>query len=109
MTYLYLGIAVIAEVMATTLLKKTEGFTILIPSLLVVGIYCCAFYFLSLTLKTMHVGIAYAIWCGLGMILVLIAGIVLYKQTIDVAGILGITLILLGILVINLFSKYGKA
>lgn len=56
----------------------------------------------------MHVGIAYAIWCGLGMILVLIAGIVLYKQTIDVTGILGIALILLGILVINLFSKYGK-
>lgn len=108
MTYLYLGVAIASEVIATTMLKKTESFTVLIPSLFVIGGYSCAFYFLSLTLKTMQVGIAYAIWCGLGMILILIAGMVLYKQKIDAAGILGITLILFGVLIINLFSKYGK-
>ena len=105
MVYLYLGIAIVAEVFATTLLKKTDGFTVLIPSFLVVTGYLCAFYFLSLTLKTMHVGIVYAIWSGLGIVLIAIAGIFIYHQKIDAAGMFGIALILLGVFVINLFSK----
>lgn len=105
MVYLYLSIAIVAEVFATTLLKKTDGFTVLVPSLLVVGGYLCAFYFLSLTLKTMHVGIVYAIWSGLGIVLIAIAGVFIYNQKIDAAGLFGIALILLGVFVINLFSK----
>jgi small multidrug resistance pump len=105
MIYLYLSVAIVAEVFATTLLKKTNGFTVLMPSLLVAGAYLCAFYFLSLTLKTMHIGIVYAIWSGLGIVLIAIAGVFLYHQKIDAAGIFGIALILLGVFVINLFSK----
>lgn len=105
MNYLYLGIAIVAEVMATTMLKKAEAFTNIVPSLIVVGGYLCAFYFLSLTLKSMHLGIVYAIWSGLGMVLIAIAGKIFYQQEIDAAGILGIAFILMGVLVINLFSK----
>lgn len=105
MHYFYLGIAIIAEVMATTMLKKADGFTILVPSVLVIMGYMCAFYFLSLTVKTMHLGIVYAIWAGVGIVLVAIAGIILHQQKIDGPGILGISLILIGVLVINLFSK----
>jgi small multidrug resistance pump len=105
MMYLYLGIAIVAEVFATSFLKKTDGFTVLWPSVLVIIGYLCAFYFLSLTLKTMHVGVMYAIWCGLGSVLIAIAGVIFYNQKIDLAGSLGIALILLGVIVINLFSK----
>lgn len=105
MKYLFLIAAVIAEVIATSALKSTEEFTRLWPSVIVIVGYSLAFYLLSLTLKTIPVGIAYAIWCGLGIILVSLIGYFYYKQSLDLPAILGLALILAGVLVINLFSK----
>jgi small multidrug resistance pump len=97
--------AVLSEVTATTALKYSEGFTKLIPSVVVVVGYGLSFYLLSITLKVMPIGIAYALWSGIGIILTVIAGIVLWKESMDWARGIGILLIMVGILVINLFSK----
>jgi len=97
--------AVLSEVTATTALKFSEGFTKLIPSVVVVLGYGLSFYLLSLTLKVMPIGIAYALWSGIGIVLTVIAGIVLWKESMDWARGIGILLILVGILIINLFSK----
>jgi small multidrug resistance pump len=105
MKYLYLTIAIIAEVIATSALKSVEGFTKLWPSVIVVAGYGVAFYFLSMTLKTIPVGIAYAIWSGLGITLVSIIGYFFYKQSLDFPAILGLGLILAGVVVINVFSN----
>jgi small multidrug resistance pump len=105
MQYLYLTIAIVAEVIATSALKSSEGFTRLWPSVIVAVGYGVSFYFLSLTLKTIPVGIAYAIWSGLGITLVSIIGYFVYKQGLDIPAILGLLLILAGVLVINVFSK----
>ena len=105
MKYFYLTIAVIAEVIATSALKSVEGFSKLWPSVIVVAGYGVAFYFLSMTLKSIPVGIAYAIWSGLGITLVSIIGYFFYKQSLDFPAILGLSLILLGVVVINVFSK----
>jgi small multidrug resistance pump len=103
--YLYLGIAIVAEVIATSALRAAEGFTVLLPSVISVIGYVVAFYFLSLTLKTMPVGVAYAIWSGVGIVLVSLVALVIYKQVLDLPALLGIGLIMAGVLVINLFSK----
>lgn len=103
--YLYLAIAIAAEVVATTALRAAQGFTVLIPSAISVVGYVIAFYFLSLTLKTMSVGVAYAIWSGIGIVLVSLAGWVIYKQLLDLPAMLGMGLIMAGVIVINLFSK----
>lgn len=103
--YLYLGIAIVAEVAATTALKASDGFARLWPSVAVVIGYAVAFYFLSLTLKTIPTGIAYAIWSGVGIVLISVLGWVVYRQTLDLPALLGMGLILAGVLVINLFSK----
>ena len=105
MAYLYLSIAIIAEVIATSALKASEEFTRLIPSTIVIVGYGVAFYFLTHVLKTIPVGITYAIWSGLGIVLVTIAGVFLYKQIPDLPAVLGMALIVLGVVVINLFSK----
>jgi small multidrug resistance pump len=105
MKYLYLFIAIVSEVVATSSLKASESFSKLIPSILVIVGYALAFYFLSLTVKVMPVGITYAIWSGVGIVLVTIAGIILYKQTPDLPAILGMLLIMAGVLVINIFSN----
>jgi small multidrug resistance pump len=105
MNWLYLVAAIACEVVATSALKATEGFTRWQPTALVVAGYGLAFFFLSLTLRSIPVGIAYAIWAGAGVVLVSIAGWLLYQQALDAAAILGIGLILAGVLVINLFSK----
>lgn len=105
MHWLHLTVAIIAEVLATSALKASEGFTRLIPSLIVVVGYGIAFYFLSLTLKAIPVGVAYAVWSGLGVVLVSLVGVMLFRQRIDGAGVLGIGLIILGVGVLNLFSK----
>ncbi len=102
--YLYLGIAIVAEVAATTALKASEGFSRLWPSVAVVLGYAVAFYFLSLTLKSIPTGIAYAIWSGVGIVLISVLGWVVYRQTLDMPALLGMGLILAGVLVINLFS-----
>jgi small multidrug resistance pump len=106
-TYLYLGVAIIAEVVATSALKLTEGFTRLVPSIAVTAAYAIAFYALTQTLRIMPVGVAYAIWSGLGIVLVAIAARVLYGQVLDLPAILGMVLIIAGCLVINLFSASG--
>lgn len=103
--WLFLAIAIVAEVAATSSLKASEGFTRLWPSLFVVAAYVLAFYFLSLTLKTIPVGIAYAVWAGLGIVLVALIGWLAYGQKLDAAGIAGMALIVAGVLVINLLSK----
>lgn len=103
--YLYLAVAIGAEVIATTALRAAQGFTVLLPSAVSVVGYVVAFYFLSLTLKTMPVGIAYAIWSGVGIVLVLLAGWLIYKQMLDAPALIGMGLIMAGVIVINLFSK----
>ncbi len=105
MPYIYLAIAIIAEVMATSALKASEEFTKLYPSLLVVVGYGVAFYFMTLVLRTIPLGITYAIWSGVGIVLVAVVGVVLYKQIPDLPAILGMALIISGVAVIHLFSK----
>lgn len=103
--YLYLAIAIVAEVIATTALRAADGFTVLIPSAISIAGYVVAFYFLSLTLRGMPVGIAYAIWSGVGIILVSLAGWVIYRQLLDLPALVGMGLIMAGVIVINVFSK----
>ncbi|MBA4789456.1 MAG: multidrug efflux SMR transporter [Pseudomonadota bacterium] len=105
MTYLYLLIAIVAEVIATSALKAAEGFTRLGPSIIVAVGYAIAFYCLSLVLRTMPVGIAYAVWSGVGIVLVAAIGAVLYGQKLDLPAIVGLGLIIAGVLVVNLLSK----
>lgn len=105
MVYLYLALAIIAEVIATSALKASEQFTRLFPTLIVVTGYVVAFYVLTLVLKTMPVGIAYALWSGLGIVLVTLVSVVLYRQVPDLPAIIGMGLIILGVIVINVFSK----
>lgn len=105
MHYLYLTVAILAEVTATSALKAADGFSRLAPSIVVVVGYALAFYFLSLTLRTMALAVAYAIWAGAGVALICIVGVLLYKQALDVPAIVGITLIVAGVLVLNLFSR----
>ena len=105
MGYLLLAIAIVAEVIATTALKASEGFTRLAPSLVVVIGYAVAFYCLALVLKTIPVGIAYALWAGLGVVLVAVLGAVIYQQIPDPPAVIGIALIIAGVVVISLFSK----
>lgn len=103
--YFYLGIAIVAEVVATSALKASEGFTRTGPSLIVAAGYGIAFYFLSLVLKTVPMGVAYAIWSGVGIVLIAAIGWLLMKQPLDLPALLGIGLIVAGVAVIQLFSK----
>ncbi len=105
MRYLYLLVAIISEVIATSALKSSENFSRLWPSVLVVLGYASAFYFLSLTLKVLPMGISYAIWSGVGIVLISLAGLIFYKQKLDMPAVIGMVLIIAGVLVINLFSK----
>jgi small multidrug resistance pump len=104
MSYLYLGIAIIAEVVATSALKSSQGFTKPLASIVVVVGYCIAFYCLSIVLKTIPIGIAYAIWAGLGIVLITIVGYFFYQQKLDSAAVIGMTLIVGGVVIINVFS-----
>lgn len=105
MAYLYLAIAIIAEVVATSALKASDEFSRLYPSLVVVAGYGLAFYFMTLALRTIPVGITYAIWSGVGIVLITIAGAYLYKQIPDTPAIIGMGLIISGVLVIHVFSN----
>lgn len=104
-TYLLLLVAIVAEVVATSALKASENFTRLLPSLIVVIGYGAAFTCLSLTLRTLPLGVAYAIWSGVGTALVAVVGWLVYKQQLDLPAVLGIALIIAGTIVLNLFSK----
>ncbi|GAA0582346.1 DMT family transporter [Halomonas salifodinae] len=105
MAYLYLALAIIAEVAATSALKASQEFTRLGPSLIVVGGYASAFYLLTLVLRTLPVGIAYAFWAGLGIVLVTLVAMLVYGQKPDLPAILGILLIVAGVVVIQAFSQ----
>ena len=103
--WVYLGLAIVSEVLATASLKSTEGFTRLVPSIVVLVGYSTAFYFLSLTLDTIPIGVAYAVWSGVGVATITLVSFVLYDQKIDVAGLVGIGLIVAGVVVLRLFSE----
>ncbi|BDD93096.1 multidrug efflux SMR transporter [Pandoraea sp. XJJ-1] len=105
MAYLYLLVAIVAEVIATSALKASEGFTRVGPVALVVVGYGVAFYMLSLTLRTIPVGVAYAMWSGLGIVLISITARVLFGQKLDAPALIGMALIIAGVLVMNLWSK----
>ncbi|WP_446808243.1 DMT family transporter [Methylomonas sp. 2BW1-5-20] len=103
--WMFLGIAIIGEVIATSTLKASEGFSKLIPSIIVTVGYLTSFYFLSLALKSIPVGVAYAVWAGIGVVLVTIISWATYDQKLDFAAIIGMVLIISGVIVMNLFSK----
>lgn len=103
--YGFLMLAIICEVLGTMFLMKSEQFTRLVPTLLMTVLYIGSFFFLSHTLKTIPIGIAYAIWGGIGIVLTAIIGMVIFKQTMDSAAIAGIGLIISGVIVINVFSN----
>lgn len=103
--YVALAIAIVAEVVATSSLKASAGFTRIGPSAIVVGGYGVAFYFLALTLKTIPVGIAYAIWSGVGVALITLAGWLIFGQKLDLPAVLGLALIVAGVVVIQVFSS----
>ncbi len=105
MNYLYLAIAIIAEVVGTSFMKQADGFTKLAPSLVCAVSYIVAFYFLSLTLKTIPTGMAYAIWSGAGIVLIAAAAWIFQGQKLDAPAMLGMGLIISGVLVMNLYSK----
>mgnify|MGYP003301650471 FL=1 len=103
--YIFLILAIIFEVAWAILLKYTEGFTRLWPTVATITTYLAALYFLNLTVRTMPVGIAYAIWAGTGMVLIALLGVVVLKQHLDLPAIIGLLLIVAGVLVLNLGSK----
>ena len=105
--WLQLLLAIVAEVVATSALKASDGFTRLWPAVIVVVGYSVSFYCLSLVLRTIPVGITYAVWSGLGIVLITLAAWWLYGQTIDTAGLVGMGLILAGVVVLNVFSRSG--
>lgn len=107
MHWLYLMIAIVAEVVGTSFLRGSAGFTKPLPSLAVVVGYGLAFYFLSLTLEQIPVGVAYAVWSGAGVTLIAAIGWIFLGQSLDPPAILGMGLIVAGVVVLNLFSKVG--
>lgn len=105
MAYLYLAIAIICEVIATSALKASGEFTRLVPSVVVVIGYAVAFYCLTLVLRSIPLGLTYAIWSGVGIVLVALVGTLFYKQSIDAPAVIGMALIIAGVAVIHTFSK----
>ena len=105
MQWIFLTVAIVSEVVGTSALKASEGFSRLWPSAIVVVGYASAFYFLSLTLKTIPVGVAYAIWSGVGVALIALIAWALYGQALDLPAIIGMLLIVAGVVVLNLFSN----
>jgi small multidrug resistance pump len=103
--YLYLAAAIVLEVIGTSFLKLTDGFRAWAPTLIVAVSYAGTFYFMSLAIKTMPVGIVYAIWSGIGIVLIGLVGWIAFKQALDPPALFGMALIVAGVLVINLFSR----
>ncbi len=105
MSYLYLAGAIIFEVIGTSALKASDGFSRLWPTLLMAACFGVALFCLSQTLRTIPLGIAYAIWCAVGIVLTALSGWLVFRQAIDVPAIIGMGLIIAGVLVINLVSR----
>lgn len=99
--WLFLGAAIVAEVAGSTMLMKSQQFTRLMPGLATVLLYVMAFYWLSLALRQIPLGIAYSVWAGVGIVLVSMVGVVIFRQTLDWAAIAGIGCIVVGIVLIN--------
>jgi small multidrug resistance pump len=104
-SYAALGAAIVLEVVGTTFLQKSEHFTKIVPTLVMAACYLCAFYFLSLVLKTIPVGLAYAIWSGLGIVLISAVAYSVLGQKLDTAAIIGLGFIVFGVVIVNVFSK----
>lgn len=100
-----LSLAIVTEVIATTALKSSNGFTKLTPSIIVIIGYVISFYMLSITLKSLPMGITYAIWSGVGIVLISLIGWFYFKQQLDIASLIGMALIVAGVIVINVFSS----
>lgn len=107
MSWIYLAVAIFAEIIATTALKASDGFTRLYPSLITTVGYALSFYCLAIALRIIPVGIAYAVWSGAGIVAISLIGYLVFKQALDTAGLIGIALIVAGVLVLNVFSKMG--
>lgn len=105
MNWFYLSIAIVSEVIATSALKASNGFTEVYPMIIVAMGYLSSFYFLSLTLRTIPIGIAYAVWSGVGLMLITTVGAYVYNQKLDFPAIVGISLIVLGVFVLGFYSK----
>ncbi|NEU30637.1 multidrug efflux SMR transporter [bacterium LRH843] len=104
MAYLYLSLAIICELIGTSLLKASEGFTKLVPTLGLLVCFGFAFFFLSVSLKVIPLNIAYAIWSGLGTVATVFISVLIWKEKINVASIIGIALIIIGVVVLNLYA-----
>ncbi|MEE2879518.1 MAG: multidrug efflux SMR transporter [Pseudomonadota bacterium] len=104
-SYLALGAAIVLEVVGTAFLQKTEEFTKALPTFIMAVCYAGAFYCLSIALRSVPLGIAYAIWAGLGIVLVSLVSILVFQQSLDLSAIAGISLIVIGVITINAFSK----
>lgn len=105
MAYAYLFLAILFEVVATSSLKSSEGFTRLLPGLVSAVGYVITFYFLALTLKSMPIGIAYAIWSGVGILLLAAIDWIWFRQELDLPAMIGLGLVILGVVIIHAFSK----
>ncbi|KQY15264.1 DMT family transporter [Rhizobium sp. Root482] len=105
LVYAMLIAAIVFEVLGTSAMQAAQHFTRLVPTLIMIACYAIAFYFLSSTLRVIPVGIAYAIWSGLGIVLISLVGYFVFGQTLDFAAILGLGLIIAGVVILNLFSK----
>ena len=105
MHWVYLMVAIVAEIGATSCMKSTDGFTRLAPSLVSISGYCVSFYLLALALRSIPVGIAYALWSGVGIVFIALIGWLVFGQKLDTPAVVGLGLILSGVLVINLFSS----
>ncbi|MTI52931.1 MAG: QacE family quaternary ammonium compound efflux SMR transporter [Alcanivorax sp.] len=105
MGYWYLVVAILSEVVATSALNASQGFTRLWPSLVTVFGYCLAFYFLSLTLRTVPMGIAYAVWAGAGIVLIALSGAIFFKQLPDLPAVLGMLFIIVGVVLVSAVSR----
>lgn len=105
MKWIYLGIAIVSEVLASSALRASDGFTRLGPTMLLLVGYAVSFYFLSLTLRTIPMGIAYAVWSGVGICLICVIGWLVFGQTLDLPAVIGLALIVAGVVILNLFSK----
>lgn len=104
-TYLWLGVAIFLEVIGTTFLQKSQQFTRLTPTLVTLLCYGGAFYFLSLSLRLIPVGLAYAIWSGLGVVLISLVGLIAFGQRLDLPAVIGLGLIIAGVVIVNLYSE----
>ncbi|MCE3200999.1 DMT family transporter [Paenibacillus sonchi] len=110
MAYLLLAVSIASELLGTSMLKASQGFTRLVPSIVTVVAFICSFYFLSISLKSIPLNTAYAIWSGLGTVITVIVSVVIWKEKINTASVVGIALIIIGVVVLNLLGPgHGAA